>query len=146
MAYDKVALAARLVKEEGLKLSPYLDTAGKISIGIGRNLSDVGISEAEANFLLGSDISRTEAGLDKNLPWWRKLDDVRQSVMMDLAFNLGVSRLGTFQRTIAAMQAGNFPLAAAELRASEWYNQVGHKPGQRGYNLVEAVETGIMPP
>jgi|SRR5579859_6496266 len=141
MAYDKVGLAERLVKEEGLRLLPYLDTAGKITIGIGRNLTDVGISEAEAQFLLGSDISRTEAGLDANLLWWRKMDDVRQSVIMDMAFNLGVHGLGAFQRTLAAMQAGNYALAAAEMRASEWYRQVG----QRGVNLAQAMETGIMP-
>lgn len=145
MAYDKIALAARLVKEEGIRLLPYLDTASKLTIGIGRNLTDVGISETEANFLLGSDISRTEAALDANIPWWRKLDDVRQSVMMDLAFNLGVQTLGTFHRTLAAVQAANFPLAAAELRASEWYHQVGDKPGQRGFNLAMAMESGIFP-
>ncbi len=87
MAYDKIALAARLVREEGLRLKPYRDEVGKLTIGIGRNLEDVGISDSEANFMLGSDISRTEAGLDASLPWWRKLDDVRQSVMMDMAFN-----------------------------------------------------------
>lgn len=145
MAYDRIALAARLMREKTLRLKPEINAQGRVTIGIGRNLSDAGISEAEAIFLLGSDISRTEAALDANIPWWRKLDDVRQAVLMDLAFDLGERDLGMFQRSLTAAQGGNYGLAAAELRATDWYKSVGHLAGERGFNLAQAMESGVMP-
>jgi lysozyme len=118
-------LAAQLVIDEGCKLKPYRDTVGKLTIGIGRNLDDVGISQAEAVALLGADISKVSAQLDSTLPWWREMSDRRQQVLANMAFNMGINSLLTFKNTLAAMKAGDYRATAAGMRASKWAGQVG---------------------
>lgn len=120
-------LRAELVRDEGLRLKPYRCTAGKLSIGVGRNLDDVGISKSEALAMLDADIERTAAELDRRLPWWRHLDEVRQRVVLNMAFNLGVSGLIGFRRTLAAISAGKFEDAASEMLRSKWAEQVGER-------------------
>jgi len=136
--WDSALLMRLLRQEEGLRLRPYRDTAGKLTIGIGRNLDDVGISEAEALLLLGTDVARAAAGLDAGLGWWRGLDPVRRTVLADMAFNLGVERLCGFTAMLAAARAGRWAAAAADMRASLWARQVG----PRAHALAEMMETG----
>ena len=131
-------LLRHLERDEGLRLKPYTDTVGKLTIGIGRNLTDVGISEGEARALLENDIDRAEANLDRALPWWRGLDAVRQEIMVNLTFNLGIGGLLTFKNTLAAIKAGLWANAARGLRASKWARQVG----ARAERLASAMETG----
>jgi lysozyme len=97
---------------------------GKLTIGVGRNLDDVGISESEALMLLGNDITRAQAGLDRELPWWRGLSAGRQIALTDLAFNMGIQGLLTFRHTLAALAQGDWPEAAQGLKSSLWARQV----------------------
>ncbi|MDN7676442.1 glycoside hydrolase family protein [Burkholderia oklahomensis] len=122
--FDRVALIAELSRDEGRRLKPYLDTVGKTSIGVGRNLTDVGISDTECDVLLSNDVDRTIAWLDRNLPWWRSLNPVRQRVVVNMAFNMG-GRLLTFTNTLAAMKRGDYVAAADGMLASKWASQVG---------------------
>jgi lysozyme len=94
---DIEALKNQLILHEGLKLEPYECTAGKLTIGVGRNIEDIGITEDEARYLLDNDILRVCDELDRNLSWWRDLSDVRQRVLVDMVFNLGISRFMQFQ-------------------------------------------------
>lgn len=135
---DMDTLRAELTRDEGLRLKPYRDTTGNTTIGIGRNLSGVGISLAEANALLDSDISRAVADLDRNLPWWKSLDGVRQRVLVNMAFNLGINGLLGFRHTLDAIRAGNFEAAANGMLASLWAKQVG----QRATRLAVMMRTG----
>mgnify|MGYP001023309749 CR=1 FL=1 len=114
-----------LIRDEGLRLKPYKDTVGKTTIGIGRNLDDVGISKDEAYLMLDNDIQRTSDSLDKNLPWWKTLDEVRQRVILNMAYNLGINSLLGFKNTLAAIQAGRYNDAADGMLASKWATQVG---------------------
>ena len=75
--------------------------------------------------LLECDIRRVKADLDLALSWWRGLDDVRQRVLVNMAFNLGITRLLGFKNTLAAMQAGNYADAAKGMLDSKWATQVG---------------------
>ena len=77
-----------LILNEGIKTIPYRCTAGKLTIGVGRNLDDRGITPEEARYLLRNDIARVQADLDKHLPWWGGLSQIRRAVMIDMAFNL----------------------------------------------------------
>ena len=120
-------LRADLIRDEGLRLKPYRDTVGKLTIGIGRNLDDVGISEHEAIAMLNSDIERTWADLDRIAPWWQGLDDVRKRVLLNMAFNLGIGGLAKFKNTLAAVKEGRYADAADEMLASKWANQVGDR-------------------
>jgi lysozyme len=137
VSFDPVALKARLSLEEGRKRSIYTDTTGNVSVGIGRNLTGVGVSDDEIDLMFTNDIARTTAFLDANLPWWSTLDDVRQSVMVDLAFNMGGSLL-QFHHMLAAVQASDWNTAYSEMLNSTWANQVG----QRAQNLARIMLTG----
>lgn len=135
---NRDALANQLVNDEGLRLKPYRDTVGKLTIGVGRNLDDVGISKQEAMMLLGVDIDKACADLDRFLPWWRDMSDARQQALANMAFNLGITKLQTFVNTLQAMKEGCYTDAAAGMRNSLWAKQVG----ARAERLATMMENG----
>jgi len=118
-------LKSELIRDEGLRLKPYKDTVGKLTIGVGRNIDDMGITHDEAMFLLGNDISFVEADLDAKLPWWRNLDEVRQRVLANMVFNLGITRFLRFKNTIALIEVKRYKAASEEMLKSVWAEQVG---------------------
>lgn len=127
-----------LIRDEGLRLKPYRCTAGKLSIGIGRNLDDVGISNSEAELMLHNDINHVQIELDRNLPWWRKMTDARQRVLCNMAFNLGISTLLEFKNTLGAMERGDYAAAAVGMGSSKWAVQVG----PRATRLIRMMKEG----
>lgn len=118
-------LMAELKRDEGIRLKPYRDTVGKLTIGVGRNLDDVGISPEEATALLQNDIANVTKALDGALPWWSGLDEVRQRVLANMAFNMGIRTLLTFKQTLGHVQAGRYLEAAQAMLQSKWSQQVG---------------------
>jgi lysozyme len=118
-------LLAELRRDEGVRLKPYRCTAGKLTIGVGRNLDDVGISSDEADALLRNDVARVCSDLDARIPWWRGLDEVRQRVLVNMGFNLGISGLLGFKNTLRAVETGDYLGAAQGMLASKWAKQVG---------------------
>ncbi|ALK30825.1 hypothetical protein Bpla01_29840 [Burkholderia plantarii] len=134
---DRQTLIAELSRDEGRRLMPYTDTVGKITIGVGRNLTDVGISESECDMLLADDIDRTITWLDAKLPWWRELDTVRQRAMVNMAFNMGGGLL-TFVNTLDAIKRGDYAAASKGMLDSKWARQVG----ARATRLAEMMTTG----
>lgn len=135
---QREALRQSLVKHEGLRLLPYTDTRGRLTIGVGRNLTDVGISQDEAMLLLEHDIDRTIHLLTVNWPQFVKLDETRQRVVTEMAFNLGVAGLMTFTQMLDAIDKSDWVTAAQEARQSLWANQVG----MRAETLATMLETG----
>ena len=126
----------QLLRHEGLKLKPYRCPAGKLTIGVGRNLDDNGISQKEAFVLLENDIPRSGRGqalrceneLMDHMPIaYSKLNDTRKSVLLNMCFNLGISGLMEFQNTLAFIGAGDFERAANNMLASKWVKQVGRR-------------------
>ena len=109
---------------EGLRLKPYLDTVGKLTIGYGRNLDDVGISKLEAEVLLDHDIASAEIECRKTFVWFPDLNDARQRVLVDMAFNMGLTKLLTFRRMLAAVAERDYAGAAEQMLASKWAAQV----------------------
>ncbi|MBU9660883.1 glycoside hydrolase family protein [Burkholderia multivorans] len=124
VGYDAVKLKAELTLDEGRRNRIYVDTVGKVSGGIGRNLTDKGFRDNEIDLMYQNDIAETEAWLDCNLPWWRSLDPVRQRVMMNMAFNMQ-GKLLTFVNTLAAIKRGDYAAAADGMLNSLWARQVG---------------------
>ncbi|AWD90812.1 glycoside hydrolase family protein [Burkholderia phage vB_BmuP_KL4] len=122
--YDAVKLKAELTLDEGRRSRIYVDTVGKVSGGIGRNLTDKGFRDNEIDLMYQNDVAETEAWLDRNLPWWRSLDPVRQRVMMNMAFNMQ-GKLLTFVNTLAAIKRGDYAAAADGMLNSLWARQVG---------------------
>ena len=129
----------QLILHEDIRLKPYRDTRGKLTIGVGRNLDDRGITLDEAMYLLGHDIQDHTAPLDVHLPWWRSMNDVRQRVLADMCFNMGITGLLQFRNTLAAMENGSYARAAEGMRASRWYGQTK----SRAIRLVKMMETGV---
>jgi lysozyme len=134
-------LKVELERDEGLRLKPYLDTVGKTTIGVGRNLTDVGISDSEAYYLLDADIARAGADLDRALPWWVTLGEVRQRVLINMTFNMGIGGLLQFNNTLTRIKAGDWDGAAKGMMASLWARQVG----PRATRLAEMMRTGAEP-
>lgn len=124
---DKTKLIADLVLDEGLRLRPYRCTAGKLTIGIGRNLEDKGITKSEAEYLLNNDIDEIERQLDARIPWWRTQTEQRQRVLANMAFNLGIDGLMNFNNTLAAIKASRYEDAARGMLRSLWARQVGNR-------------------
>ena len=133
---DRESLKGELIVSEGLRLKPYRCPAGKLTIGVGRNLDDRGISEAEAMVLLDNDILIVEAELDHALPWWRTLPDKPQRAVADMAFNMGVPRLLGFRRMLEALQRGDYDTPSAEAQDSQWAKQVGIRALRVGLQLL----------
>ena len=132
-------LTQQLRRDEGVRLKPYKDTVGKLTIGIGRNLDDTGISDSEANQLLANDIQRTQANLDAVLPWARNLDEPRYGVLLAMAFNMGTTGLLAFRNTLKLISGGSYAAAADEMLASKWAKQVG----PRATRLAQQMRSGV---
>lgn len=131
-------LKEQLKRHEGLRLKPYTDTVGKLTIGIGRNLEDKGISEKEADIMLENDIEYFHMKLTQRLEWFYKLCECRQNVLVNMAFNLGVGGLLTFRNMLAFVELGDYDLAADEMLDSKWANQVSN----RAIELANQMRTG----
>ena len=135
---NKKKMIAQLRLHEGERLKPYRCTAGKLTIGVGRNLDDRGITSDESAYLLNNDIDSHWTELLNHLPWVETLDEVRQRIMLDMAFNLGIFGLLTFHRTLGHIKAGNYALASSAMLESKWARQVG----QRARRLATMMKTG----
>ena len=118
-------LKDQLLRDEELRLTPYTDSVGKLTIGVGRNLTDKGISFQEAQLLLTNDISAATADLQAALPWTAMLDNVRKGALLNMTFNLGIGGLLEFHDFLARMERGDFPGAAGAMLDSLWARQVG---------------------
>ncbi len=112
---------------EGLRLKPYRCTAGKLSVGYGRNLEDVGISKLEAEVLLDHDLASAEMECRKAFPWFATLTDTRQRVLVDMCFNMGLPKLLEFKRMLSALAEHDYDGAAVQMLASRWAAQVGNR-------------------
>ena len=131
---NRDVLIDQLKEHEGLRFRPYLCSAGKLTIGVGRNLEARGITEEEALFLLGNDISRCIIDLERIFgSHFGTLPEIAQRVIIDMRFNLGAKGFRGFKNFIAAIKDSDFQKATLEIVDSLWYNQVR----SRGRNLVK---------
>ena len=139
MKFDMDKMIEQLVDHEGLELHPYEDSLGIITIGVGRNLEERGISEDEAFYLLANDIDIIWDELIKKHPIVEDLDDQRQMILLDMAFNMGVPRLGKFKKMWAAIEDGDMIEASKQALDSRWADQVG----RRAERLAERLTSGL---
>ena len=119
----------------------YRDSVGKWTAGVGRNLSDRAFSEDEIQLMLTNDIALATKDAKQLVPAFDELGDVRQEVIVNMAFNLGYSRLAGFKRFLAAVKSSEFAEAAIEMLDSTWANQVG----SRAIRLSKAMRDGVWP-
>ena len=113
-----------LIKHEGLKLKPYICPTGHLTIGVGRNLDDLGISEDEAMYLLENDIERVKKELREIFPKYDEFPENVKMVLIDMDFNLGKSRFLTFKKMIQAVKKRDWEAMIREMKNSRWCKQV----------------------
>jgi lysozyme len=131
-------LIEQLKRHEGIKLTPYKCTSDKLTIGVGRNLEDVGISEEEAEILLQNDIQRAVGQLKERFPWTLELDEVRFAALINFTFNVGIGTVSKFVNAMALLKGKKYDMAADEFLKSRWAEQVG----QRAVDVTEQIRTG----
>lgn len=132
-------LTAQLNVDEGRKKRIYLDTATppRWTVGVGRNVSDRDFSDDEIDLMLKNDINLICAQLDKNLPWWRDMNDVRQNVLINMCF-MGIGKVLGFKNTLTSMRDEEYTAAAIGMLDSLWAKQVG----DRAKRLATMMRTG----
>lgn len=118
-------LRTQLRIDEGVRRKPYKDTKGKLTIGVGRNLDDVGLHDNEISFLLENDIQEAERAARALVPNFDELTDGRKMVVCNMAFNMGQATFSGFKNTIRAIVEGRWADAALGMRRSLWARQVG---------------------
>ncbi len=131
-------LTRDLIRDEGVRKLPYVDSVGKVSIGIGRNLTDRGIRSDELFFMFKNDLAETYQETLHAFPWVFTLDQVRQDVIFNMSFNMGITTLKQFKRTLGSVENGDYDKAAKEMLESRWAKQVG----PRAQRLAEMMRTG----
>ena len=145
--YDEVKF------EEGEKLKAYKDRNGIWSIGIGHNIEvdptlqpqlnhliAEGITQEQSQQLFATDMQKATADLDKHLPWWRQLDDIRQDAVVNIVFNRGINGFLAFHHTVDALQQKQYALAARNLLATKpWSTEIP----ERAKRIANQIETGV---
>jgi len=122
------SLRALLEGHEGRRAFPYSDTVGKLTIGVGRNLTDRGLSGDEIDLLLTNDIAiAVEVCRDIFGPGFAEFSTPRQHALISMAFNMGGPRFAAFRRMRRAIAAGDWTLAAHEALDSRWAAQTGRR-------------------
>jgi lysozyme len=153
---NREVLEAELVIDEGEVLNrSYIDTEGHPSAGVGRNLDSArkgpkgtrgisaretlelditrasvlknGVTRKQSRALLANDLDNVFADLDRALPWWRTLDPVRQRVLANMCFNLGITKLLGFKQALGLIKRGLYDMASETMLESKWARQVGKR-------------------
>lgn len=134
-------LTEMLRRHEGVVKHGYNDPMGYLTIGVGRNIDargGLGLSDDEIDLLLRNDIDRCREELKSNFPWFHNLNKARKDAMIDICFNLGLTKLLKFELALAAMAEEDYITASNEFLDSKWAKQVGN----RALELAEMIETG----
>lgn len=135
---NEAQLTAQLTTDEGRRKRVYTDTKGKVTAGVGRNLSDRDFSEDEIDLMLHNDVQGALRDLDRNIPWWRLMSEDRQQALANMCFNMGIAKLLAFRKTLSLLQVGQYQQAAVEMLNSDWAKQVH----ERANRLSDMIRTG----
>ena len=128
-------LIDQVKRDEGLRLTPYRDSVGKLTIGYGTNLDD-GISKEEAEYLLANRLHAKQIELAQRIPWVTTLAPARRAVLENMAYNMGVAGLMGFKQMLAAVQKGDFMEASRQMLSSLWAKQVGIRATRLAQQMI----------
>jgi lysozyme len=142
---DFARLEQRIMRDEGWSGVAYLDTVGVWTVGYGSTrILGVPVKEHDSitlkqgRTLLRDDIYQSLIDCQKLFDFFDELDPVRQEILVNMCYYLGVTGLSKFRNMRSALHARQFQRAAEEMVDSKWYTQVGG----RGQRLVAAMKTG----
>jgi lysozyme len=134
---NRVRLSNQLGVDEGRKRRIYKDSVGKWTVGVGRNIDDRGLRDDEIDLMLNNDIDEAVGIARALVSTFDKLDDVRQEVITNMAFNMGIVRLGGFKLFLAALAKFDYQEATTQMQDSSWYTQVGDRAKRLAYAMRE---------
>jgi lysozyme len=139
-------ILSQLLRDEGFRSSPYIDTRGNNTVGVGHNLDSnplpnetYPLTVQRAKAILADDVARIWGTMQSHLPWVRSLPDVYAGVLTNMAFNMGVGGLLGFRTTLGHVQAGRYEDASVSVLQSAWATQVG----ARAQRLSLQLKTGV---
>lgn len=140
---NECQLVLELRRDEGVRYKPYTDTRGNATVGVGHNLNasplpdgwTYPLDDGQVDALLESDLMNTYADLDREVPWWTTLDDVRQRVLCNMCFNMGISTFMEFKNMLAAVQHAQYTTASFEMLLSAWANQVKQRAVRLAFQM-----------
>jgi lysozyme len=124
-------------EHEGKRLDMYQDSENIWTVGVGHNIQERGISEAVCSLMLEEDIEEAINDAD-TFRWFEDLNDPRRAVIVDMVFNMGLTRFSGFKKTIQFIENELYNSAGIEMLDSKWANQVG----RRAIRLSEIMKTG----
>ena len=127
-----------LIEHEGLKLKPYKDSEGILTIGVGRNLEDNGISKDEALYMLNNNIKTAISDLKSIFDDFELYPKKVQLVLIDMMFNLGKPRFSGFVNMIAAVKEQNWKNMIKEMKDSGWCRELTERC-KYDVSLIESV-------
>ncbi len=127
MDINQKKLESQLKRHEGLRLNPYHDTVGVLTIGYGRNLEEITITGEQAEIWLKEDIEAATRDLVRAFPLVLELSEVRQRVLINMTFNMGINRLKGFKKMWRALEQKHYLTATKEMANSKWHSQVGKR-------------------
>ncbi len=131
-----VLLRQLLIEEESWRNKAYPDSKGILTIGVGHNLQDKGVSNAVVELFLSEDMTEAESEAAAALPDWSALNEVRQAVLAGMFFQMGPGRVKGFVGMLAALRAGDYQRASAEMLDSEWARNDSPKRAQRAARMM----------
>lgn len=135
---NKHLMRSELSRDEGRVPHAYQDHLGYVTIGVGHLIDHRRggrLPEKIIDDLLDHDVEECVEDLNRNVPWWRGLDEVRRRALVNMCFNLGWPTLSRFRRMLAALEAGDFDRAADEALDSKWARQVGQRAERIAYMI-----------
>lgn len=136
--YAALTVAEGLIRRhEGVRYKPYTCTAGKLTIGVGRNLEDVGVSKDEVELMLANDIAACSTDLGA-FYWWAPLSPNRKAALLDLMFCVGPGGFRAFRKMIAAIESQDWEEAGRQILDSKFAKQTG----QRARDLSDLLRDG----
>jgi lysozyme len=138
---ETLNLLQQLRREEGVVPHAYQDHLGFWTIGVGRLIDrrkGGRLSDDEIDYLLSNDVRRFTSEVQRALPWLDELDEVRQAVLIGMAFQMGTAGLLAFKQTLAAVEARRYPDAAKLMLNSLWARQTP----ERAARMARQMETG----
>jgi lysozyme len=130
-----------IARHEGRRNSIYRDSRGIWTIGIGHNVESNGLTipDEMVDSIFDNDLKNAIDPLQKNLPWFSSLDEVRQAVLIDMSFQLGWPKLSLFKQFLTFLQHGLYFEASREMLNSAWAVQVP----DRSKELSWMIEKGV---
>ena len=140
---DLAAMRKELERDEDRVPWAYPDSLGYWTIGVGHLIDHRKggkLPESIIDALLDFDIAEKVGQLHGQFPWFEDLDEVRQRVLVNMCFNLGIGGLSEFKNMLAAVEGGNYEEAAEQMASSRWATQVG----DRATRLIAMMRTGSV--